>query len=113
MATGSTKRPAPRPVRYKLLSTCSVGGNELRFLSVNENNGAASFPTTVEDVRISIYWFFIEEFWRKYFAFVLTVVQNGGFEKLKIDVDSFSLLFQWLITELQLCTAQTNSLCRE
>ena len=52
MATGGTKRQAARPVRYKLLSTCTVGGNELRFLSVNENNGGVSFPTTVEDVRI-------------------------------------------------------------
>ena len=51
--SGTSKRPPAKPVRYKLLSTCTLGGHELRFLSMNEANGAVSFPVTVEEVILS------------------------------------------------------------
>ena len=74
-SSGTSKRPPAKPVRYKLLSTCTLGGHELRFLSMNEANGAVSFPVTVEEVII--------------FSSVKSATfpgQNGGFEQFKIRI---------------------------
>ena len=74
-SSGASKRPPAKPVRYKLLSTCTLGGHELRFLSMNEANGAVSFPVTVEEVIL-----FSSE---KSATFP---GQNGGFEQFKIRI---------------------------